>query len=167
MLMARTASKATTKESPDDVIARGADVPLELARSAAPRDALVDPLPTDYVPDNEEKGYHVGVERQPAEPVLTRSGDVSFESIAEQPSKFATEGGVDLIDALKAAHNEADASRDDTEIASQVVTTRDEALGRTPAPETPAESDPVNPSPVDVDLDAPVDKGDKATRGSK
>jgi hypothetical protein len=75
---------ATT--SRDDVIARGADVPLELARTATARDALLDPQEGDIIPDNEEKGYHVGEVRQPAEPVLTRGGDVRFES--DQPSKF-------------------------------------------------------------------------------
>ena len=163
--MAR-APKAQAAESPDDVIARGTDVPLELARNAGPRDALVDPEPTDYVPDNEEKGYHVGQERQPAEPVLTRGGDVHFESIADQPSKFEPDG-VALIDKLKAQHNADDAARTDTTLANDVTTTREEALGLPPAEPAPArrsapaesKGTPVNPSPVDVDLDAPVDKG--------
>lgn len=66
-----------------EVVARGADVPLALAQSAQTRDALVDPRDGDIIPDNEEKGYHVGEVRQPAEPVLTRGGAVRFESTGE------------------------------------------------------------------------------------
>jgi len=95
------------KAQSGDVVARGTeDVALKLA-SAGPRDALVDPLPTDIIPDNEEKGYHVGEVRQPAEPVLHRSGDVTFESTGDDTdSKFS---GTSLAD-LKAAHNEREAS---------------------------------------------------------
>jgi hypothetical protein len=69
-------------------VARGADVPLVLAQASQTRDALVDPQPGDYLGDT-EKGNHVGEVRQPAEPVLDSAGNVTFESIADEPSKFA------------------------------------------------------------------------------
>lgn len=84
------------KKAPDEVkaeeVARGStDVALKLTESAAPRDALVDPSPTDVVPGNEDKGYHVGTVRQPAEPVLDAAGTVHFESLPESGgSKFET-----------------------------------------------------------------------------
>lgn len=84
--------KKETTAPQDEVVARGAeDVALKLA-SGQTRDALLDPREGDIIPDNEEKGYHVGTERQPAEPVLTRSGAVRFESTdaAPGPSKFET-----------------------------------------------------------------------------
>lgn len=72
-----------------DEVARGADVALKLSQGG-PRDALVDPLPGDYVPDLDSKGLHVGEVRQPAEPVLNRAGDVTFESVGDAgESKFA------------------------------------------------------------------------------
>jgi hypothetical protein len=73
----------------DEIVARGADdVALKLGNGMT-RDALVDPREGDYIPDNEEKGYHVGEVRQPAEPVLTRSGAVRYESVdSPGPSKF-------------------------------------------------------------------------------
>lgn len=72
-----------------DVIARGADVPLALTQTG-PRDALLDPRDTDIIPDLHTKGLHVGEVAQPAEPVLHRGGDVTFESLPEAPeSKFA------------------------------------------------------------------------------
>lgn len=92
-------TKKPTPESPSEpvtstlpegseVVARGVeDVALTLAKASAPRDALVDPQPGDYIPDP-EKGYHVGQVRQPAEPVATAAGVVGFESIADEPSKF-------------------------------------------------------------------------------
>lgn len=81
--MARTAQKD------GDVVARGADVPLALS-SAGPRDALLDPRETDIIPDLETKGLHVGEVAQPAEPVLHRGGDVTFESLPEAPeSRFS------------------------------------------------------------------------------
>lgn len=129
--MARTREKSAAESSvrpADEVVARGADVPLELARSATPRDALVDPREGDYVPDAAEKGYHVGIVRQPAEPVLTAGGDVHFESIADEPSKFEGDDGKTLIEKLKAAHNETDSALD-SETAGNVTTTREEALG--------------------------------------
>lgn len=134
-----TMARSNAKAAPtgDEEVARGADVPLALMANAAPRDALLDPREGDYVPDNEEKGYHVGVERQPAEPVLTAAGDVHFESLPEAgPSKFDVDGG-DLIDKLKAAHNEADAARTDTDVAADVTTTREEALGILPNTDKP------------------------------
>jgi hypothetical protein len=81
----------------DEVVARGTqDVALKLGEGTLPRDALVDPRPGDYVPDNEEKGYHVGEVRQPAEPVLTAGGQVRFESLPEAgPSKFEGNSAAD------------------------------------------------------------------------
>lgn len=128
--MAKSKPAVETPPAADEVVARGADVPLALAASTGPRDALVDPRDGDYVPDNDSKGYHVGQERQPAEPVLTAGGDVRFESTADQPSKFEVEPGKSLIDVLKAAHNEADSKADSTEHV-EIVTTREEALGLT------------------------------------
>lgn len=84
------------KEAPEqaqpEVVARGAaDVALKLSQGSVTRDALIDPQPGDIIPDNEEKGYHVGTERQPAEPVLDAAGAVRFESTEEAgPSKFET-----------------------------------------------------------------------------
>lgn len=74
-----------------DEIARGSeDVALKLS-TGGPRDALLDPREGDIIPDLEEKGYHVGEVAQPAEPVLHRGGDVTFESLPEAPeSKFAS-----------------------------------------------------------------------------
>jgi hypothetical protein len=88
--MARTpkdTSEPITSTVPDqEIVARGPeDVALKMA--AGPRDALVDPQPQDVMPDP-EKGNHVGMVRQPAEPVLTAGGVVGFESIADEPSKF-------------------------------------------------------------------------------
>ena len=71
-------------------VARGADVSLVLAQQSQTRDALVDPRPGDIIPDNDEKGYHVGTVRQPAEPVLTADGAVHFESVDGGASKFDT-----------------------------------------------------------------------------
>ncbi len=80
-------SKAKDTQPQDEVVARGAaDVALKLAEGSVTRDALLDPREGDYIPDNEEKGYHVGEVRQPAEPVLTAGGAVRFES--DLPSKF-------------------------------------------------------------------------------
>jgi hypothetical protein len=82
---------AKETKSADDVVARGADVPLALASQAQTRDALTDPREGDIIPDVDTKGYHVGEIRQPAEPVLTRSGDVTFESLPEAgESKFVS-----------------------------------------------------------------------------
>ncbi len=84
------------KDPGDEVVARGAtDVALQLG-GAPTRDALLDPRDGDIIPDNEEKGYHVGEVRQPAEPVLTRSGAVRFESTdAPGPSKFEGNSAAD------------------------------------------------------------------------
>lgn len=73
-----------------DEVARGAaDVALKLS-TGGPRDALLDPRDGDIIPDLAEKGYHLGEVAQPAEPVLHRSGAVTFESLAGAPeSKFA------------------------------------------------------------------------------
>jgi hypothetical protein len=80
---------AKTQNSAEDIVARGADVPLALATQATTRDALTDPREGDIIPDVDTKGYHVGEVRQPAEPVLTRGGDVQFESLGDTgPSKF-------------------------------------------------------------------------------
>lgn len=82
------ATKNTDKST--DVVARGgAEVAAALAAQTTTRDALVDPQPGDIIPDVESKGYHVGEVRQPAEPVLTRGGDVTFESLGDSgASKF-------------------------------------------------------------------------------
>lgn len=79
----------TTTLPPDaKVVARGEDVSFTVGTPT--RDALIDPQPQDIIPDAETKGYHVGVVRQPAEPVQTAAGTVGFESIAAEPSKFET-----------------------------------------------------------------------------
>lgn len=127
-------TKKDPVEAADEVVARGQDeVTAELARRASPRDALLDPQPTDIIPDNDEKGYHVGEVRQPAEPVLTRGGDVRFESIADQPSKF--EDNPSSLKALKAAHNEREAS-DAAYAGITHVPDEDPALARPEAPQT-------------------------------
>jgi len=78
---------ARTKDT-EDYVARGADVPLALS-SPGPRDALLDPKESDIIPDLENKGLHVGEVAQPAQPVLHRNGDVTFESLPEAPeSRF-------------------------------------------------------------------------------
>jgi hypothetical protein len=66
-----------------------------------PPDALIEEERTDsdYVPDMESKGYHVGVVRQPVTEV--RGGFTS-----ENESKFAAQP---TIDDLKAQHNKAEA----------------------------------------------------------
>lgn len=79
----------------DDVVARGADVPLALS-TPGPRDALLDPREGDIIPDLETKGLHVGEVAQPAEPVLHRGGDVTFESLPEAPeSRFKPQSFAD------------------------------------------------------------------------
>lgn len=77
------------RQKASDEIARGdADVALKLGSNGA-RDALLDPREGDIIPDLETKGYHVGEVAQPAEPVLHRGGDVTFESLPEAPeSRF-------------------------------------------------------------------------------
>ena len=89
-------TKKQDQDPGDEVVARGAeDVALKLG-SSAPRDALLDPRDTDYIPDNVEKGYHVGEVRQPAEPVLTAGGQVRWESTdAPGPSKFEGNSAAD------------------------------------------------------------------------
>ena len=82
-----------------------ADAPLTLP-VAGPPDALVNPGPNDFVPDLEEKGYHAGLVRQPASPLVEDGQMVGFESQG-LPSKF--EHG--SLAHLKAAHNEVDAQR--------------------------------------------------------
>lgn len=95
------------KNKASDEVARGADVPLALA-STGPRDALLDPREGDIIPGLEEKGYHVGEVAQPAEPVLHRGGDVTFESLPEAPeSKFDRNSFADL----KKIHNAQEADR--------------------------------------------------------
>lgn len=70
--------------------ARGsAEVALKLQGQAVTRDALLDPKPGDYIPDNETKGYHVGEVRQPAEIVLNEGAATPhFETIGDKASKF-------------------------------------------------------------------------------
>ena len=86
-----------TKDKSTDEVARGAAVPAALAAQATTRDALLDPQPGDIIPDVETKGYHVGEVRQPAEPVLTRGGDVTFESLPEAgESKFVSSYAADF-----------------------------------------------------------------------
>jgi hypothetical protein len=128
--MATKQSKAAnTAPAADEEVARGADVPLALATTGATRDALVDPRDTDYVPDADSKGYHAGLVRQPAEPVLMGDGVVHFESIADQPSKFEVEDGKTDIDVLKEAHNARDAALDSDLADNTPTPTRAEALG--------------------------------------
>ena len=87
------------KNTPDEIVARGADVPLALATQATTRDALTDPRDGDIIPDVESKGYHVGTVRQPAEPVLKRNGTVEFESLPEAgESKFASDYAAEQAD---------------------------------------------------------------------
>lgn len=82
---------AKTQGAADEIVARGADVPLALASQSMTRDALVDPREGDIIPDVDTKGYHVGEVRQPAEPVLKRNGVVEFESLGDTgASKFAS-----------------------------------------------------------------------------
>lgn len=90
------ADTKTKSAKSGDEVARGADVPLALA-GAGPRDALLDPQPHDIIPDAVEKGYHVGEVRQPAEPVLKRSGTVDFESLpGAGESKFTSSYAEDV-----------------------------------------------------------------------
>jgi hypothetical protein len=103
-----------------DAQAQEADTPLVLS-VPGPRDALVDPHPDDIVPDMEEKGYHAGLVRQPAAVLVEGGQVVGFESKGGQ-SKF--EAG--SLQAMKAAHNERDANRDDDAAPSPPVT-EDEA----------------------------------------
>jgi hypothetical protein len=77
--------------------------------------------PDDIVPDMEEKGYHAGLVRQPAAVLVEGGQVVGFESKGGQ-SKF--EAG--SLQAMKAAHNERDANRDDDAAPSPPVT-EDEA----------------------------------------
>ena len=71
-------------------LARGAaEVALKLAEGSVTRDALQDPKDTDYIPDVDTKGYHVGEVRQPAEPVLHAGNVVTFESVGDGESKFS------------------------------------------------------------------------------
>lgn len=150
---------AATKDKATDEVARGnEDVALKLAQ-AGPRDALVDPQPGDIIPDNEEKGYHIGEVRQPAEPVLHRSGDVTFESEGE--SKFA---GASIGD-LKAAHNKREAS---DEAYAGVVHVPDADLGETRSDDRLTRSQRASrsaPAKAD-DSGVPSAVSDKPPRGS-
>lgn len=131
--MARTSSKAAAeKPNPaDEVVARGADVPLALAAAGGQtRDALLDPREGDIIPDIESKGYHAGMVRQPAEPVLTAGGDVHFESVGDLPSKFEDPSdGKTFIEKMKDAHNEADNGRESELAANLPAPSREEAIG--------------------------------------
>lgn len=81
---------ATTKSTPAQE-----DAPLNVG----PRDALLDPQPEDYIPDNEEKGYHAGLERQGG----------------PEESKF-DHGS---LDELKAAHNAQEGDKDSTPVSPE------------------------------------------------
>lgn len=142
------------KNATSDEVARGADVSLKLA-TAGPRDALIDPRDGDIVPDSEEKGYHVGEVRQPAEPVLYRGGEVTFESLPEAgPSKF---DGNSLAD-LKAAHNEREASDDAyagvEHVADLLPGEEAPAARRAPARATTASSAATQPTVGNLDRDS-------------
>lgn len=80
------------------------DAPLSLP-VVGPRDALVTPEPQDYVPDIDEKGYHVGLVRQPADLVGTPEAGVQGFRSQGGESKFA----FGSLAHLKAAHNDAEA----------------------------------------------------------
>lgn len=126
---------------------RGADVPLAIAAAAAdlPPDAATDP---DFeMPDSDTKGYHTGLVRQPAEPVLTTAtGEVRFETLGEAPSKF--ERG--SLDELKAAHNEAEAGGIEGAIEHVSIAPATDAIGNAPAAQrrAAAEAAAATPAPA-------------------
>jgi hypothetical protein len=106
---------------------RGDDVPLNIGVMDLPQDAATNP-DAGEMPDAETKGYHTGLVRQPAEPVLdTRSGAVRFES--ERPSKF----DVGSLADLKAAHNQLEASGIPGEVEHRSTTPYTDAIGEEPA----------------------------------
>lgn len=84
------------------------DTPLAVAGTVGPRDALLEPRETDIVPDLEEKGYHVGMVRQPADVVGVRGVPQGFRSATDMPSRFPS------FREVKAAHNEREASQGDS-----------------------------------------------------
>lgn len=160
--MARRKSEADVPEFTDDAGARAAeaerDRPLSLTEQIAgpgPRDALVDPNPVDFIPGVDEKGYHTGLVRQPAEPIVDGSGNLrGFRS--ETPSKF----GYGSLRHLKDAHKDLDSqpayagiptSREDAFDTEKLAKSERAAAKRGPArPE---------PEPVAATVDAPSDGG--------
>lgn len=153
--MARSTTKAADTAPGDEVVARGADVPLALAAlpGSQTRDALLDPREGDIIPEIESKGYHAGMVRQPAEAVLTAAGDVKFES--DLPSKFEDAEGESFIDKMKAAHNESDNSGEPILASNLPEPTREEAIGAIVA------RDETGSTPDDVVDVAPAKKSDK------
>jgi hypothetical protein len=110
------------KKAQDEI--RGDDVPLVLGVAGLPRDAATDPSEDDVIADP-EKGYHTGLVRQPAEPVVDRAtGAVHFESISDEPSKFGTD-----LKTMKEAHNEAEAGGLEGSVLHQSVTPYTDATG--------------------------------------
>jgi hypothetical protein len=81
------------------------DRPLMLG-SAPTRDALLDPEPDDIIPDNEEKGYHVGLVRQPVEAISDGRGGVRGYRSRGGESKFKRGS----LAHLKAVHNQREAA---------------------------------------------------------
>lgn len=96
------ATPGVTKEA--EVI----DAPLAIAGVGGPRDALVDRQEGDIIPDFEEKGYHVGLVRQPAQVVGVGGRVQGFRAQADMPSRFPT-----LRD-TKAAHNARESKAGDS-----------------------------------------------------
>lgn len=98
------------------------DAPLALP-ATGPRDALVTPEAQDYVPDIEEKGYHVGLVRQPADLVGNpATGAEGFRSQGGD-SKFA----YGSLAHLKAAHNAAEKGGIEGSVPPSPPVTADEA----------------------------------------
>lgn len=149
-----------TKSKTSDEVARGADVPLALAQTGA-RDALLDPREGDILPDLATKGMHVGEIAQPAEPVLHRGGDVTFESLPEAPESRFVAGTY----AEQVARNDAE-QRDDERFAGvehrailtdpDAVAKAKAALDKAPRP-VAADTASNDGEPTKADLRAEID----------
>ena len=63
------------------------DAPPAILTGGGPRDALVDPMPGDIIPDLETKGLHTGIVAQPAQPVSV-DGVTVAGFVSGQPSRF-------------------------------------------------------------------------------
>ena len=103
-IMAESNRKAKENDAFSATPGARAGTKVEQPMKVGPPDALLEGERTDsdYVPDMESKGYHVGVVRQPVEQV--QGGFTS-----DRESKFAAQP---TIDDLKAAHNERESSKE-------------------------------------------------------
>lgn len=134
-----------------DGAARGsAEVALKLQSQAVTRDALLDPQPGDYIPDNETKGYHVGETRQPAEIVLPEGSTTpEFETIGDKPSKFGSFAEQKAaVDAQTAAYEGSDHAPLSVPADPRFTA---KAVGDGQAPARPKSKAPAESAPAETD----------------